>query len=75
MTIPVVPIILHILPFIVLFVMFYALYRYILHPDFRWYQRGNICYDKAYKFSAWTSAMAYILILLVYYDVIDCKLT
>ena len=57
-----------IIPFVILFVLNWCFYRFILHPDYRWHQRGNICYDYAIEYSIIASLIMYILGLLIYFN-------
>ena len=53
-----------------LYMLLWLFYRYILHPDYRWEQRGNICYDDARAIS-WIVVVAIYIIAGIFYLCID----
>lgn len=75
MNLPILPIIAHILPLIAIYCLFWLLYRHVLKPNYRWYQRGNICYDYAVSFAVTWSIILYVIGLLIYYGIITFTLT
>jgi hypothetical protein len=62
MEIHMIPVVLHILLFGACFVLFWAVYRYVLHPDHRWKQRGNVCYENARNFAWQYSPVLFVVV-------------
>lgn len=67
MEIHVAPLLFHLFIIGSFYSIFWILYRFILHPEYRWSQRGNICYDDARYFASVLTGVFYTLFLLFYY--------
>lgn len=51
MVVHIIPVLLHISIPLVSYLLLWAFYRFILHPDYRWHQSGNVCHENAMGFS------------------------
>ena len=56
------------LPFTIIYGICWLLYRYILHPEYKWSDRDNVCHENAAWFSFMTSLIVYIIGLLWWFD-------
>jgi len=44
-------------------------YRYILRPDYRWEQKGNVCYEDSYAYCGIFTVIAWILGVILYHQI------
>lgn len=70
MELHVIPILLHLLMLDVCYYGFKSGYRYMLHPDYRWEQRGNICYDHARNFGLFWGLALFLALALIVHGVV-----
>lgn len=56
----------HLYP-ILIYGIVWLIYRYIIHPDYRWHQEGNICYSNSYETSAIITFILSVLIGFLYH--------
>ena len=65
--------VLAILKIVILFVIAYGIawliYRYT-HPQYRWYQRGNVCYENAREFSFIVALASVLIFELIAHNII-----
>lgn len=59
-----------ILPIGVIYSILWLIYRFLLHPDYRWHQRGNICYNYSRRFSIIGAIIIYTIVLIFHYKVL-----
>jgi purine-cytosine permease-like protein len=50
-----------VIPFIILYIISYFFYRYLLHPNYKWHQKGNACYEDAKYFSILVATAIYLI--------------
>jgi len=48
----------------------WLIWRFIIHPEYRWHQRGNICYDERRAVSLGIGAVIFVITLLIAYDIL-----
>lgn len=60
--IPVLTVLTHILIIILCYGSTWLTYRYILYSDYRWRQRGNICYEHAVDFTRIYGTVIFIIV-------------
>jgi len=57
----------HVLYPIIIYVLVLLLYRYVIHSDYRWNQKGNICYDNARETSFLATFIISIILGILYH--------
>ncbi len=56
-----------VLPIIGIYSLNWLFYRFILHPNYKWYDRENICYDNARGVSLAMTIIIYLIIVFFYF--------
>lgn len=54
--------------------MAWLLYRYIMYPNYKWHQRGNVCYSNAREFSMIVSTILFLLTVAIMNNVVVFRL-
>jgi hypothetical protein len=63
----------HVLLLFIIFYSFRVIYKYSLHPNYRWNQRGNVCHFYRFNWSVLYSLLLFSLIELVINNVVTIK--
>jgi peptidoglycan/LPS O-acetylase OafA/YrhL len=71
MTIVISTLVIHVIIIVMTYILSWMVYRYIMHPRYRWSQKGNVCYDDARTFSIIVTIVSFSIIGLFYHDVIN----
>lgn len=59
---------LHILIIGVIYSLCWLCYRYILHADYRWNQKGNVCYEHARNFSTLFTVIIIVILVIIHHS-------
>ena len=70
--------ILSVLKYIGIFAACYSLswlfYRYILHPNYRWQQKGNVCYSDARNFASIFGIVLFLIMMILMHTALHTNL-